>query len=220
MFTISPTIRIKKARDCRTAIAGSTCSRGFTLVEIMITIVIVAVGLGLAQPALQSFIQSGRLSGAVSEMQAALARARLEAITRGTMVTVEPQKDGIWTNGYRIYVNPFNSTSWTTAQAAGALGSGAGASVVAPETIALGAASSTSVLQWPTNACDTPTTTALTYVTFDEGGRPRAATGSASGAPARSGRITACITAGSCSTPNTCKEIAVDTLGRMRVQAN
>jgi type IV fimbrial biogenesis protein FimT len=202
--------RRSKPTNRQAAVAGMVRSRGFTLVEVMITIAIVAIGLGLAQPAMQSFIQSSRVSAAASEMQAALARARQEAIARNTYVTVEPLAGG-WSSGYRLYVNPLNNASWTAASAAGSLGT------ALPLIIGQGASSSPS-LQWPTNACDG--TTALTYATFDDGGRPRVATGSASGAASKTGRITACTAAGGCSTLGSCKEILVDTLGRMRVQTH
>lgn len=185
--------------------------RGFTVIELLITLSIIGIGLTLGLPSLQTFIQTSKLNAAASDMQAALARARLEAIARNTFVTVEPLATG-WASGYKIFLNPNNNTSWTTASAAGALGTGT--SVVTPTIIGQGASSSASGVLWPTTACDA--STSLTYVTFDVTGRPRAATTGV----AQTGRIAACTVSGGCSTPLSCKEIIVDGLGRMRVQAH
>lgn len=60
---------------------------GFTLVELMITLVVAAVLLGLAVPNLRSFIQNSRIVTQSNEMIGSIAIARSEAIKRNkTMV--------------------------------------------------------------------------------------------------------------------------------------
>lgn len=63
-------------------------SKGFTLVELMITITVLAILLAVGVPAMQSFIAQNRLSGTANEFIAATMLARSEAIKRGGAVTI------------------------------------------------------------------------------------------------------------------------------------
>jgi len=62
--------------------------RGFTLVELMITLVIASIVLTLAVPGMRDLVQNNRITGQVNEMVTAFNLARLEAIRRGTPVSV------------------------------------------------------------------------------------------------------------------------------------
>ncbi|MFC5473252.1 GspH/FimT family pseudopilin [Paraherbaspirillum soli] len=59
---------------------------GFTLVELMLAIAVLAILLGVGIPAMQNFIIANRLSGEVRQFVAANMRARSEAIMRGRPV--------------------------------------------------------------------------------------------------------------------------------------
>jgi type IV fimbrial biogenesis protein FimT len=61
-------------------------SRGFTLIELMITIFIGALLLAIAVPSFQSTIASNRLATQTNDLVGALNYARSEAITRNTRV--------------------------------------------------------------------------------------------------------------------------------------
>lgn len=61
---------------------------GFTLLEVIITIAIVAILASMALPSLQDFVSSNRISSVNSRFQMALSYARSEAIKRGTNVSV------------------------------------------------------------------------------------------------------------------------------------
>lgn len=61
---------------------------GFTLVELMITVAVLALVLGLAVPSLQAFIQRNTTASIANEFSAAISQARMEAITRNTCVTL------------------------------------------------------------------------------------------------------------------------------------
>jgi type IV fimbrial biogenesis protein FimT len=60
--------------------------RGFTIIELMIVIVVVAVLLTLAIPAFREFIARNRLEGVVSELVTDLQYARSEAVSRNENV--------------------------------------------------------------------------------------------------------------------------------------
>ncbi len=63
-------------------------SRGFTLVEMMTSIVVLAIILAFALPNLSSFVRTSRVRGAQSELIASFMLARSEATKRGLAVTV------------------------------------------------------------------------------------------------------------------------------------
>lgn len=63
-------------------------SAGFTLLEIMIVIALLAVLLGLAAPSFGEFIRNSRITGKANDLLAGLNLARTEAIKRRAPVTV------------------------------------------------------------------------------------------------------------------------------------
>jgi prepilin-type N-terminal cleavage/methylation domain-containing protein len=83
--------------------AGKPTVQGFTLIELMVVIAIVAVFAGLAAPSMRELISSSRLRGASSEFYAALLAARSEAIKRRANAVVEPV-DTTWNTGWTVKV--------------------------------------------------------------------------------------------------------------------
>lgn len=69
-------------------------SRGFTLLELMTTITIVAVLLAIGVPSLRGMIQRNRVSSASNDLAASIAYARTTAINRGQLVSMCPSADG------------------------------------------------------------------------------------------------------------------------------
>ena len=61
---------------------------GFTLFELLITLIVMAVVLAIAVPNLSTFVNSSRLRASQSEFVSALTLARSEAIKRGGQVVV------------------------------------------------------------------------------------------------------------------------------------
>lgn len=63
-------------------------SRAFTLIELMVTISVLAVVIALAAPSFSSMLQESRLSALSTEVQSALQLARSEAVKRRENITV------------------------------------------------------------------------------------------------------------------------------------
>lgn len=62
--------------------------RGFTLIELMVTLAVAAVLAGLAAPSIKDFIVRSRMTNIGNEFTSAVLRARNEAINRNTCVTL------------------------------------------------------------------------------------------------------------------------------------
>lgn len=67
---------------------GKSRFSGFTLLELMIGVAILAVLLVVGIPSFQTFFQSSRLNGAREGLTSALSLARMEAVSRGGDVIV------------------------------------------------------------------------------------------------------------------------------------
>jgi type IV fimbrial biogenesis protein FimT len=74
--------------------SGAIPQRGFTLIELMVTIAVAAILLAIATPSFTSIINSNRLTSASNEMVATLQAARMEAVRLNTAVNVCAGCDG------------------------------------------------------------------------------------------------------------------------------
>ncbi|MGH8085316.1 MAG: GspH/FimT family pseudopilin [Lysobacter sp.] len=91
-------------------------AKGFTLLELMFTLAIAAIILGMGFPALAGVIERTRVSNTYHLLTASLMAARTAAITRAKPVTVCPSLDGrhcrddqVWEDGWIIFVDPQRS---------------------------------------------------------------------------------------------------------------
>ena len=82
---------------------------GFTLLELMITIALVAIVMGIGVPSYQDFVVKNRIQTQASEIRSSLAMARVEAIRRGLWIRVCPGQDGCrganWHEGWNSFVD-------------------------------------------------------------------------------------------------------------------
>ena len=76
--------------------------KGFTLVELMVTIAIAAILLGIALPGFAEFLRGVRASGDVSALTSALALARSEAVKRNQVACVFSSD---WAGGWDVRVD-------------------------------------------------------------------------------------------------------------------
>lgn len=86
--------------------------RGFTLLELMITVSVAAILLALGVPGMQDFIRNNRRAAEVNNLVTALHTARSESVSRNQRVGICPSTDGIncaasttWETGWIVYVD-------------------------------------------------------------------------------------------------------------------
>lgn len=71
-------------------------NKGFTLVELLVTIAVLVIGITMVVPGFTGLIARNRGEADTAEIARALGYARLEAINRGLRVRVAPVNTGVW----------------------------------------------------------------------------------------------------------------------------
>lgn len=88
-------------------------SKGFTLIELMVSIAIIALLSAIALPNMSNFLAKMRVDNEISEMQRLLLTARNMAINTGKNTTVCPLSNGScttnWHNEITVFTNDNNS---------------------------------------------------------------------------------------------------------------
>ena len=88
--------------------------RGFTLLELLVVISVLAILVGIGVPGLRELLLNNRQAGAVNELVAALQLARSEAITRNVaapaVVSVCASSNGTacagaWSDGWLVFID-------------------------------------------------------------------------------------------------------------------
>lgn len=83
-------------------------SRGFSLIELMVTLFVMAILLAVAVPSFKHAIDSTRLSNTSNALVADLSYARVEAASRGVQVSVAASS-GNWNNGWTVIASAATS---------------------------------------------------------------------------------------------------------------
>ncbi|RLA04835.1 MAG: hypothetical protein DRQ47_02695 [Gammaproteobacteria bacterium] len=88
----------------------ATHSKGYTLMEIMMTMVIAAVLLGIGIPGLQTFIKNNRILAQSNSFMTSVKTARSEAMTQRVFVTICQSANGTtcggtWNGGYIAFTD-------------------------------------------------------------------------------------------------------------------
>lgn len=102
----------------------ATQQKGFTLIELMVVIAIMAILLALAVPNMSKFLAQWRQASAVTAFSGSLRQARSEAIKSSRIVTMCPANTAQnactdttdFTNGWIVYLDVNNDGSLTSGE--------------------------------------------------------------------------------------------------------
>ncbi|OMH34034.1 GspH/FimT family pseudopilin [Motiliproteus sp. MSK22-1] len=89
--------------------------RGFTLVELMVTVIVVAVLAGIVAPSYEQFVKDNRLSSQINSLIGSLHFARSEATLRRSIVTMCASTDTSscntvnWEQGWIVFTDASNN---------------------------------------------------------------------------------------------------------------
>lgn len=94
---------------------GSRRTAGFTLVELMVVLAVLAIMLTLAAPSFTSFLRSAELSTTTHSFVASLNAARSEAMKRNLPAMVMPLESGRrdWSQGFVTFVDVDRDGAYT-----------------------------------------------------------------------------------------------------------
>lgn len=108
---------------------------GFSLIELVVTMVVVATALTMVVPGVQSFMQSNRLTSQLNMLSSSLVLARSEAAKRNMRAVICPTTDGAscvttsgagWETGWLVFLDRNNDFALTGTSAACAEGATTG----------------------------------------------------------------------------------------------
>lgn len=92
---------------------------GFTLIELMVTFVLLAVLLTLAAPSFITYQRNAELTSAANSFVAALSAARGEAMKRQVRAFVVPLSGTNWATGWQVFVDVDSSVTSASIAPAG-----------------------------------------------------------------------------------------------------
>jgi len=93
----------------------STAGGGFTLIELMVTIALVAILMAVAAPNLSTFLRNAELSSFTNSLLASINAARGEAMKRGRYAMLVPTDGAIWESGWIVFVDVDRTGTYTSA---------------------------------------------------------------------------------------------------------
>ncbi len=79
--------------------------KGFTIIELMVTVAIAAILLSVAAPSYTTFIRNSQLSDAVGEFMSAANAARGNAIKQGINTYLVPATGTDWSTGWYVFAD-------------------------------------------------------------------------------------------------------------------
>lgn len=79
--------------------------RGFTLIELMVTVAIIAIAMMIAVPNMSAFQRNAELASTTNTLLASINTARSEAMKRGMNAMVRPIDTADWSKGWVVFVD-------------------------------------------------------------------------------------------------------------------
>lgn len=90
--------------------------QGFTLVELLFTLVVIAIALSIAAPSFSEMLRNQQVRSATQDLRNALDFARESAVQSGQSISVSAT-DGDWAAGWEVFVDPGNRGARDNSQA-------------------------------------------------------------------------------------------------------
>jgi type IV fimbrial biogenesis protein FimT len=84
---------------------SSLHARGFTLIELMVTIALAAILMAIAAPSFTTFQRNAELTSRINSLLASINTARSEAMKRGRDAVILPADGSSWTSGMIAFVD-------------------------------------------------------------------------------------------------------------------
>lgn len=84
--------------------------RGFTLIELMVTLTVLAILMGVGVPSFRNFVAGQKVKTVSHDLMSALVIARSEAIKRNASVTLAPVTADTWVSGWTVTAAPSATT--------------------------------------------------------------------------------------------------------------
>lgn len=78
---------------------------GFTLIELMVALAVLAILTTIATPSFVSFLRNSELTSFTNKLVAAINTARSEAMKTGRNAYVIPASDSSWSKGWRVFID-------------------------------------------------------------------------------------------------------------------
>ena len=91
----------------------SAFSKGFTLIELMVVIAVLAVLLSIATPSFTAFQRNSELTSLANKLVGSINAARGEAMKTGRSAFVVPANGTTWSSGWNVYVDMNADNAYT-----------------------------------------------------------------------------------------------------------
>ena len=93
----------------------NTATNGFTLVELMVTVALVAILLAVAVPSFTTYRRNAELTSVTNTLLSGINAARGEAMKRGRNAMVVPTDGANWSSGWVVFVDIDRSQTYAAA---------------------------------------------------------------------------------------------------------
>lgn len=87
-------------------------SNGFTLIELMVVIAVMAILAAVAIPSFREYARNSALVATTNQLVNAIETSKGEALKRNMRVVITPREGATWQNGWRVFVDANNNRTF------------------------------------------------------------------------------------------------------------